>query len=306
MPCKKNKGKCTGFPKKDSDPRTLQSSAIKAKKQRQQEQQKSLVSISSPVKNHPNPKKSLPVRENISSKKKAPVQSLLEDSLEGKRDNIIPVVTATKRKSKSSEEKDSTESESSGFQAEKSTISSTSTTTNLSSMAGSRLDAKLEYLLSHYVLPIDDNHEIQQMFTENDFYQFKEFTRCDKQSFLENKRKKGNVTVGFKDQKIKFIHDVRLYYKFVRENGDKIMVENPDQWIEEDFEEWLDKERHPSNAVYTGSQASNTTTTSTTPVIVSVTTKQKMHGWAGNVVCRIQLCTLFWKTIASILNGSSK
>ena len=87
------------------------------------------------------------------------------------------------------------------------------------------------------------------------------------------KQNKSNATVGFKDQKIKLIHDVLLYYKFMQNNSNKVMAENPDQWVEEKFEDWLDKGRHPSNTSYTASQAGNTTTTSTAPVIVPATKK---------------------------------
>ena len=148
MPSGTKKGQGTGTsPKKDSDSRNLRSSTSKAKKQRHQEQHNSLVSLSSPVKNRPNWKKLLPVRENTSSKKQAPLPPLLEDSPKRERENITPVVTATKQSKESSEEEDSTGSESSVIQAKTSTSSGTSTTNTLPNISGS--DSKLEYVLQH-------------------------------------------------------------------------------------------------------------------------------------------------------------
>ena len=69
-------------------------------------------------------------------------------------------------------------------------------------MADSCLDTKLKHLLTDYFLAICNNHEVQQMFKENDFYDFEEFASCDKQALTEMRRKKNNVMVGFNNQKI--------------------------------------------------------------------------------------------------------
>ena len=66
------------------------------------------------------------------------------------------------------------------------------------------------------------------MFKENNFYQFDVSTSCDKQGFLEMKRKKNNVTVPFNDQQIKLINNTLLYYQFMGNNNNEVMVENPD------------------------------------------------------------------------------
>ena len=135
---------------KDQDTRILQSS--KAKKQQHQEQIESLASLSTPVKNQPNPKeamkKLLPVCKNKSSKKQALLTQLLEESPEREQENIV---TATKQSKASSEEEDSTGSDMSEIQAK--TLfptpkkSSTSSTSIPSSM--SVIDAKLEHLLNN-------------------------------------------------------------------------------------------------------------------------------------------------------------
>ena len=52
-------------------------------------------------------------------------------------------------------------------------------------MADSSLDTKLEHLLTDYFLAISNNHEIRQMFKENDLYQFEEFMTCDMQALTE-------------------------------------------------------------------------------------------------------------------------
>ena len=64
-------------------------------------------------------------------------------------------------------------------------------------MADSRLDAKLEHLLTNYFLARGNNHEIQLMFMEMDFYDSEEFTYCDKQALRKRWRKKNNVMVCF-------------------------------------------------------------------------------------------------------------
>ena len=197
MPGSKKKGQ--SFPKKVTDSTTTRS---KAKKQRQHALSDSLALLSSLVKGL-NPKRLSPIRkqkkllppDNTSPQKQAAV-----DSTECKRETIAPVATATKQsKELSEEEEHSTGSNLSEFQVKTSTLSSTSTTSNLSNMANLRLDTKLEHLLTHYFLAIGNNHEIQKMYSENDFNDFEEFTPCKKQHLTEMRRKKNNMMVGFND-----------------------------------------------------------------------------------------------------------
>ena len=54
------------------------------------------------------------------------------------------------------------------------------------------------------------------MFSENDFYQFKEFTSCGKQALTKMRRTKNNVMVGFNNRKVTLIHNVVLYYHFLQ------------------------------------------------------------------------------------------
>ena len=100
----------------------------------------------------------MPVRENTSSKKQAPLSPLLEESPERKRDNIVTVVTVTKRENKSSKEEDSTRRELSVIQVKTSNPSSTSATNSLTNM--SAFDTKLEYLLINHFRVIGNGLEI--------------------------------------------------------------------------------------------------------------------------------------------------
>ena len=93
---------------------------------------------------------------------------------ECKRGNTAHIVTATKQSKEPSEEgssqnkssvgKNSSEEENSAgsdlseIQVKTSTLSSTSTT--LPSMTDSRLDTKMEHLLTHYFLAVGDGHEV--------------------------------------------------------------------------------------------------------------------------------------------------
>ena len=65
------------------------------------------------------------------------------------------------------------------------------------------------------------------MFTENDLYDFEEFTSIVKQGLLELRRKKGNTMAAFNDQKITLIHDVILYYQFLGNSNNEVLVEDP-------------------------------------------------------------------------------
>ena len=270
MPGKK-KGRGNSSLKKDTDSSKIMS---KAKKQRQQELSDSLESFSSSV-NRPDPKKLSPVRKG---KKLSPIDNtspqnkVAVDSPEHKQETIAPVITATKQSKESTDkEEHSTESNLSGFQVKTSTRSSTSTTTNLSNMAHSRLDTKLEHLLTHYFTAIGNNHEIRKMFSENDFCDFEEFTSYKKQHLIEMKRKKNNAMVGFDDQKITLIHDVVLYYHFLQgETTTKALAEEPTNWVREDFKDWIEQGCYPIIASYNVSLAGTTTiiTAPTGPVVV--------------------------------------
>ena len=112
--------------------------------QKQRQVIDSLASITSP------PKAS---KTKKSPKKQAPLESPEEKGI------IAQVVTDTK-KAKSSSNNNSTGSKSALFVPQ-------------INMADSRLDAKLEHLLTEYFLTISNNHEIRQMFKENDLYQYK-------------------------------------------------------------------------------------------------------------------------------------
>ena len=103
-------------------------------------------------------------------------------------------------------------------------------------MVDSCLDAKMDHFLTHYFLAKGNGHEIQKMFSENDFYDLEEFTSCDEQSFVGMERKKGGGMTGFNDRKITLIHSVVLYYHFLRsDNTTKVLAKDPENWVVEDF-----------------------------------------------------------------------
>ena len=133
-------------------------------------------------------------------------------------------------------------------------------------MADSRLDTKLDHLLTNYFLAIGNTHKVRKMFSENDFYQFEEFTSCDKQALTEMQRKKNNAMVGFNNRKITLIHDVVLYYHFLQsETATKALAEDPIQWVRDDFKTWRDQGRHPNIASFNTLSSSNTTNTTAPP-----------------------------------------
>ena len=85
------------------------------------------------------------------------------DSPEHEKGTKAQVVTATKQNKSSIEE----EEQSTGSDLTDLPVTQVDTTINLSSMADSRLDAKLEHLLTNDFLAIGNNHEVQKMFIEN-------------------------------------------------------------------------------------------------------------------------------------------
>ena len=98
------------------------------------------------------------------------------------------------------------------------------------------------------------------MFTEMDFYDFEEFTSCDKQALTEMRRKKNNVMVGFNNQKITLIHNLVPYYHFIQsKNTTKALAEEPTQWVREDFKTWRDQGYHPNIASYNAPLSGNIT-----------------------------------------------
>ena len=112
------------------------------------------------------------------------------------------------------------------------------------------------------------------MFSECNLYDFKVFTSCDKQSFVEMKRPKnnGNRIARFNDWKINLINNVCLYYHFLRsDTTTKALVDDPENWVEDDFMIWRDQGRHPNAASYTALLAGSATTTAppTVPAVIS-------------------------------------
>ena len=209
------------------------------------------------------------IRNNTSTQKQAAI-----DSLEQEQEPIAQVVTATKQSKESSDEEEhSTESELSEVQVKKSTRSRTSTISKLPSMVDSCLDAKIGYLLENYFLAKGAGHEVRKVFKENDFYNFKEFTSCDKQYLQSMRRSKNNVMKGFNELKITLIHDVLLYYHFLYNDSIETLANDPRNWVQADFKKWRSQGRHSSTTIFTAAQVGNTTTPPTAPVVVSATKK---------------------------------
>ena len=112
-----------------------------------------------------------------------PKKSLQSPAVTG----ITPqVVTVTKR-AKSGEES-SSDGNSTGSENASVTMAS-----NLTANADPRLDKKLDHVLEEFLLAIGGNHEIRQMFKEENMYQFEDFVRY-KVEHLEDLRRKSHTT----------------------------------------------------------------------------------------------------------------
>ena len=121
------------------------------------------------------------------------------------------------------------------------------------------------------------------MFKENDFYDFEEFTSCDKQALTEMRRKKNNVMVGFNNRKITLIHDIVLYYHFLQSGTTtKALTEDPIQWVRDDFKTWRDQGRHPNIASFNASSSGNSTNTTVPPATtVAPEIKKAEDAWTS-------------------------
>ena len=143
------------MPKKSTSPKTARSLRSKTKQKRQEQDIESLASISSPVKNSKS-KKLLPICKHKKAALPTVSKDLKQASVdlpERKKGTIAQVVKETKQNKTSIEEKE----QSTGSDSTNLPVTQVSTTINLSRMADSRLDAKLEHLLTTYFLAIGNN-----------------------------------------------------------------------------------------------------------------------------------------------------
>ena len=113
------------------------------------------------------------------------------------------------------------------------------------------------------------------MFKKNDFYDFEEFTSCDKQYMQNMRRSKYNFMKGFTELKITLIHEALLYYHFLYNDSMEALAEDHRNWVQVDFKKWRSQGRHSSTTVHTAAQAGNTMIPPTAPVAVSATKKSE-------------------------------
>ena len=138
----------------------------------------SLASLSSLVKSTKS-KKLLSQKKAALTTVSKDIKQASVDSPEREKGPIAQVITETKQNKTNIKEE---EEQSTGSDSTNLSVTQVGTTINLPSMADSRLDTKLEHLPTTYFLAIGNNHEIRKMFSENDVYQFEEFTSYDKQA----------------------------------------------------------------------------------------------------------------------------
>ena len=139
------------------------------------------------------------------------------------------------------------------------------------------VDEKFKYLLINYFRAIGNNHEIQQIFVENNILFFDDLTVCNKPILLGQKRKDRINTVGFKDQRINLINNVILYYDFVCQNDNDVVAEEPDQWVMAAFKKQRSRGCPKSTATYTTSLAGNVTKTTSIGTVPISQTKKHVH-----------------------------
>lgn len=141
----------------------------------------------------------------------------------------------------------------------------------------------MEHLLLHYFLANGNNHEIQKMFTEVDFYDFEELTSANKQSFVEMERATtGGKTKRSDDRKINLLNNVVLYYNFLwSDTSIEALVEDHEHWVVEDFKKLRSRGRHHTAAFYAAllAGATNTTTSTATTTVVAPKIKVAEDAW---------------------------
>ena len=77
-------------------------------------------------------------------------------------------------------------------------------------------DPKLEHLMTYYFMALGDQHDIWQVFIQNQIVDFELFVNlCDMEFLQDMQMKKGNNTGdSLNKAKLKLVNDVLLYYEF--------------------------------------------------------------------------------------------
>ena len=105
---------------------------------------------------------------------------------------------------------------------------------NLTPGADSRLDKKLDHILQEFLLAVGKDHEIRQMFKEEELYQFMDFIDYTVEDLEEMKMKSHTSTKGFNKRKVTQIYNVIRYYSFLGDS-DPTLANDPENWSMPDF-----------------------------------------------------------------------
>ena len=138
--------------------------------------------------------------------------------------------------------------------------------------ADSRLNKKLDHVLQEFLLAVGKDHEIRQMFKEEDVFQFMNFIDYTVEDLEDMRRKSGSTTKAFNKRKVTLIYNVIIYYSFLGDS-DPTLADDPENWSMPDFRKWIREGRHPTAAFFNASKANPTVTTATTTTTTYKTNK---------------------------------
>ena len=146
--------------------------------------------------------------------KKSPEKQALFESPEVAK--ITPqVVTVPKKKSESSSEESSNDDNSNARNSTGNENASVMMASNLTAGADPRLDKKFDYVLDKFLLAKGGNHEIRQMFKEENIYQFEDFVGYEVEDLEDLRQKFHDTQKGFAKRKVIQVYNVIRYYKFL-------------------------------------------------------------------------------------------
>ena len=110
---------------------------------------------------------------------------------------------------------------------------------NLTAGADPRLDKHLDHVIQEFLLAQGGNHEIRQIFKEENTNQFEDFVGYKVEHLKTLRRKSYNTTKGFAKRKIVPIYNVIRYYNYLQTTANTVLAEDPENWVKANYKKWI-------------------------------------------------------------------
>ena len=124
-------------------------------------------------------------------------------------------------------------------------------------------------MLINYLSAAGADHHICKAFIHKDILTFENFTNiCTVENIKTFQQDDGNnnLVQAFSNAKLTLITNARLYYKFLMDDSQEILVEDPASWVKRDFRKWVTLPKGTATQTTTTAVTQNTSnTTAATP-----------------------------------------